>query len=593
VITPIQMMSDNEEEIDVCAVDDEVMNIHAGLTAVAAETYVDTGISKEIDISTALIQAAMRNSKENVKAIDPDINSKSKNSVINKEVKDEKIIRPGTPKNMKIKEVTTERSNKDPTRDTHMRLVAANSNNANPDFHRCDPPVTNEHEPTKVTKKAMDSKENHVDDDMSSDSEDEIDRGSSNVFKQFSFESDHLALKKNKDYQLLLKTMMVLEAQRAQAIKDLENLHHLKLDALSDPIKFVHNLQEKKSMGFPDRQNIAKLPDIDWLQYMTSSSDADQRTLPTRKGMMQRDRELMAQIAERENELFQNEEEFIRNKNEQNAPRKAWEDGKPVMFNQPWTAEEQEKLEKLLLVYPPEDVETRRWEKIAKALGNRTSKQVSSRVQKYFIKLAKAKLPIPGRNPSTLAVSSKTKMNPVSFKNSTFFPSWRPQVNMEDYELKEDLSSISSCAEQSLTADDDQYSDDESIPKELRDTEEYQELIFLRQMKKRQRSRSMMGNVPTEHQGFMCDGCGMDPIIGIRWHCKDCPSNQSIDFCNNCYQSAPSVGGHTSEHYMESIQESTPDWSHVDGDYTQFKQRHFKYNYLDPNFLPSNDFDPS
>ena len=40
------MMSDNEEEIDVCAVDDEVMNIHAGLTAVAAETYVDTGISK-------------------------------------------------------------------------------------------------------------------------------------------------------------------------------------------------------------------------------------------------------------------------------------------------------------------------------------------------------------------------------------------------------------------------------------------------------------------------------------------------------------------------------------------------------------------
>ena len=35
-----------------------------------------------------------------------------------------------------------------------------------------------------------------------------------------------------------------------------------------------------------------------------------------------------------------------------------------------------EKLEKLLQIYPPEDVEARRWEKIARALGNRTPKQV-------------------------------------------------------------------------------------------------------------------------------------------------------------------------------------------------------------------------
>ena len=36
----------------------------------------------------------------------------------------------------------------------------------------------------------------------------------------------------------------------------------------------------------------------------------------------------------------------------------------------------QEKLEKLLILFPPEEVEARRWEKIAKALGNRTSSQV-------------------------------------------------------------------------------------------------------------------------------------------------------------------------------------------------------------------------
>ena len=52
------------------------------------------------------------------------------------------------------------------------------------------------------------------------------------------------------------------------------------------------------------------------------------------------------------------------------------EDDKPGSFNQLWTAEEQTKLEYLLQVYPSEKREVRRWEKIAKALGNRTPKQV-------------------------------------------------------------------------------------------------------------------------------------------------------------------------------------------------------------------------
>jgi hypothetical protein len=35
-----------------------------------------------------------------------------------------------------------------------------------------------------------------------------------------------------------------------------------------------------------------------------------------------------------------------------------------------WTAEEQRRLEELLIEYPPEEVESRRWQKIAAALGN-------------------------------------------------------------------------------------------------------------------------------------------------------------------------------------------------------------------------------
>ena len=39
----------------------------------------------------------------------------------------------------------------------------------------------------------------------------------------------------------------------------------------------------------------------------------------------------------------------------------------------------QKKLEQLLLKYPPEEVESRRWQKIADELGNRTAKQVMGR----------------------------------------------------------------------------------------------------------------------------------------------------------------------------------------------------------------------
>ena len=45
-------------------------------------------------------------------------------------------------------------------------------------------------------------------------------------------------------------------------------------------------------------------------------------------------------------------------------------------FNQLWTVDEQQRLEDLLVSHPPEDVEMRRWEKVANALGNRTATQV-------------------------------------------------------------------------------------------------------------------------------------------------------------------------------------------------------------------------
>ena len=48
---------------------------------------------------------------------------------------------------------------------------------------------------------------------------------------------------------------------------------------------------------------------------------------------------------------------------------RAFDESKPETFNQLWTMEEQRRLEELLVEYPPEEVEMRRWTKIANALG--------------------------------------------------------------------------------------------------------------------------------------------------------------------------------------------------------------------------------
>ena len=55
---------------------------------------------------------------------------------------------------------------------------------------------------------------------------------------------------------------------------------------------------------------------------------------------------------------------------------RVFDQSKPQTFNQPWTGEEQKRLEELLEEYPSEEVEMERWKKIATCLGNRTPIQV-------------------------------------------------------------------------------------------------------------------------------------------------------------------------------------------------------------------------
>lgn len=71
-------------------------------------------------------------------------------------------------------------------------------------------------------------------------------------------------------YQRLLQTIAVLEAQRSQAVQDLESLGRHQREALNNPIGFVEKLQKKADIGLPYPQRVVQLPEIVWDQYTSS-----------------------------------------------------------------------------------------------------------------------------------------------------------------------------------------------------------------------------------------------------------------------------------------------------------------------------------
>eukprot|EP01119_Soliformovum_irregulare_P018613 TRINITY_DN5751_c0_g1_i1.p1 TRINITY_DN5751_c0_g1~~TRINITY_DN5751_c0_g1_i1.p1 ORF type:complete len:350 (-),score=93.51 TRINITY_DN5751_c0_g1_i1:22-1071(-) len=218
---------------------------------------------------------------------------------------------------------------------------------------------------------------------------------------------------------------------------------------------------------------------------------------------------------------------------------------KPPLYNQLWTPEEVERLRELLHVFPDESPSTLRWRKIAEALGRRTPRQVASKTQKLFIKMAKDGLDVPGRVPNLEAHLKKTvkkrgrprtKQEKVRDEDSYYHP---PPVNMSD---EDDID-------------------------DMHDTEEYKELMELYRQK-----RARETNVGAAR--FRCDGCGVDPIVGKRYHCEEC---QEVDLCSTCAVES-TIGSHLPSHPMsESI---APDL-----DYVTSATADQQPDYLDPTFM--------
>lgn len=60
------------------------------------------------------------------------------------------------------------------------------------------------------------------------------------------------------------------------------------------------------------------------------------------------------------------------------------------------------------------------------------------------------------------------------------------------------------------------------------------------------------------HVGFGCDFCGMYPILGTRYRCKDCVEVIGFDLCGDCYTTRSKLPGrfnqqHTAEHRFDIV----------------------------------------
>lgn len=99
----------------------------------------------------------------------------------------------------------------------------------------------NESETKKVED---DAEENSDDDEYNEDNE------------EFYFESDHLALRGNADYRSVLRTIVILEAQRIEATKHIDLISEAEKIALRDPDTFVQRLSSGEKLNLPERLNI-------------------------------------------------------------------------------------------------------------------------------------------------------------------------------------------------------------------------------------------------------------------------------------------------------------------------------------------------
>lgn len=324
----------------------------------------------------------------------------------------------------------------------------------------------------------------------------------------FYFESDHLALRGNKDYSELLKTLFILSAQREKAFKDYEIIRKMKKNALEDPESFIKELKED-GLEIPPMQNIAQIPYIDWYSYNTKVPEEELKAIYSDKAT---DHKETLDLGRH---------------------------GNKSTHKKLWTSEEQKHLEELLIKYPEEAIESRRHRKIAMELKTRTEQQVASRLQKYFQKMAKAGIPVHGKVTKSSSFQRKNKHKHNMWKPTTFFPEYNVSVYMDETESVPGPS-LQDCPKQSTSSNPNyllqtDYHQSENKEQIIEKSELEMQMELLSRIKI-EKAKARERTEPYKHLTYKCNYCNEEPIIGTRWHCSTCIQD-SVNFCTDCLAS--------------------------------------------------------
>ncbi|KAK9712825.1 hypothetical protein K7432_006873 [Basidiobolus ranarum] len=415
-------------------------------------------------------------------------------------------------------------------------------------------------------------------------------------------------LKGNDDYLLITSAMDVLKHQLDQARKDIGRLSELKEKALSDPIKFVTQLRERKNEKPPKLQRVVAIPTIDLDKYVSrvrrgtqdislnfsplerpplyksilSSSNVQLPTEGTKSTSASKASSPTSIEIESKHDIKQEELNEYFPQTEMPTPEIKFQKrnlsvkdeldsgDKPMSFNQPWSDEEQARLVAYLDEFPEEPIQSQRFLKISKALGTRTPKQVASRVQKYFIKLAKAGLPVPGRMPN-MAIYNKPPASvrkPIEKKKS-------PPPKKQKAESRPGYSNRYSGAQYLsgpitptvLMSDDDEAAETPSrrAPPAAR--------------KSAPKTSPPAAPSSNAHHGYKCDNCLIEPIVGSRWTCTDCDEDHQVDLCNSCHSSGDFQNDHHDpSHAFQKVTLGEESYYYQDNDYNE--QPAGEYSYL-------------
>ncbi|RKP27240.1 hypothetical protein SYNPS1DRAFT_27097 [Syncephalis pseudoplumigaleata] len=427
------------------------------------------------------------------------------------------------------------------------------------------------HQPSEAATPPPDHK---LEGDNENEEEKEDERGVAAVSAQ-----EHEILLQNEDYLLVHSALEVLREQLKQAESDLQCLARLKEQAKADPAQFVLSLCNKTRPTMPKLQPIVSIPNIELEKYgrgyahIHSRYAADTTTTTAAANKSNafminahqasldafQDSELSEPVASRPasepppsslramvrqaahmlppritspdasaDELDSTEDASPRPSKRQKSEASDGVSGTETRPTTP-SAEvgaprqpKQERLEQLMRIIPDEGVAAERYRRIAAALGTRTDRQVASRIQRLITK--------ENYNSNTKLNLSQSTYRMLTMRGSVtgaVYLNLAPSILMPDEKAADTMASH----EKPVTV----------------------------------------------HYGFSCDGCQVEPIVGIRWKCLQCPEEQQVDLCDSCHRIGEFENDlHRVDHPYEAWTESEP--------VEQAATTHDMHNYTDNDY---------